>query len=66
MTAHIENLDVPAGMEIRGELPDGAEKVLTPQALELIAELHRKFNGDRLERLEARRVRRCGRGLYLP
>ncbi|WP_278373487.1 malate synthase A [Brevibacterium casei] len=57
MTAHIENLDVPAGMEIKGELPDGAEKVLTPQALELIAELHRKFNGDRLERLEARRVR---------
>ncbi|RAC17423.1 malate synthase A, partial [Burkholderia multivorans] len=57
MTAHIENLDVPAGMEIKGELPDGAEKVLTPQALDLIAELHRKFNGDRLERLEARRVR---------
>lgn len=57
MTAHIENLDIPAGMEITGELPDGAEKVLTPQALELIVELHRKFNGDRLERLEARRVR---------
>ncbi len=31
--------------------------MLTPQALELIAEPHRKFNGDRLERLEARRVR---------
>ena len=27
MTAHIENLDIPAGMEITGELPDGAEKI---------------------------------------
>ncbi|WP_209323249.1 malate synthase A [Brevibacterium renqingii] len=59
MTAHIENLDIPAGMEITGELPDGAEKVLTPKALELIVELHRKFNGDRLDRLEARKVRQA-------
>jgi malate synthase len=59
MTAHIENLDIPAGMEITGELPDGAEKVLTPKALELILELHRKFNGDRLERLEARKERQA-------
>ena len=59
MTAHIENLDIPAGMEITGELPDGAEKVLTPKALELIVELHRKFNGDRLERLDARKKRQA-------
>ncbi|MCS4594698.1 malate synthase A [Brevibacterium sediminis] len=59
MTAHIENLDIPAGMEITGELPDGAEKVLTPKALELIVDLHRKFNGDRLERLEARKERQA-------
>ncbi|UVI34818.1 malate synthase A [Brevibacterium spongiae] len=59
MTAHIENLDIPAGMEITGELPDGAEKVLTPKALELIVDLHRKFNGERLGRLEARKERQA-------
>lgn len=59
MTAQIENLDIPAGMEITGELPDGAEKVLTPKALELIVELHRKFNGERLNRLEARKARQA-------
>jgi malate synthase len=59
MNAHIENLDIPAGMEITGELPDGAEKVLTPQALELIVELHRKFNGDRLDLLEQRKKRQA-------
>ena len=59
MTAHIENLDIPAGMEITGELPDGAEKVLTPKALELIVDLHRKFNGERLARLEARKERQA-------
>ncbi|MDN6529855.1 MAG: malate synthase A, partial [Brevibacterium sp.] len=46
-------------MEITGELPDGAEKVLTPKALELIVELNRKFNGTRLERLEARKERQA-------
>ena len=59
MTAQIENLDIPEGMEITGELPDGAEKVLTPKALELIVELNRKFNGVRLERLEARKERQA-------
>lgn len=59
MTAHIENLDIPAGMEITGELPDGAEKVLTAKALELIVDLHRKFNGERLSRLEARKERQA-------
>ncbi|WP_309130901.1 malate synthase A [Brevibacterium sp.] len=59
MTAQNQTLDIPAGLEITGDLPEGAERVLTPRALELIVELHRKFNPVRLERLEARKERQA-------
>src|SRR5438067_4314289 len=35
----------------------GAEEVLTPSALEFLAELHERFNGRRLDLLEAREER---------
>ncbi len=47
------------GVEIRGELRDGFETVLTPPALELLADLHRTFGSRRLELLEQRRQRQA-------
>jgi len=47
------------GVEIRGELRDGFETVLTPPALELLADLHRTFGARRLELLEQRRQRQA-------
>jgi len=47
----------PAGVEIRGERRDGFDSVLTSEALGLLADLHRRFNGRRLELLAARRRR---------
>ncbi|MYM20023.1 malate synthase A [Brevibacterium sp. 5221] len=48
-------LTLPDGLEITGQLPDGAEKVLTPDALDLIVDLHRRFEPTRQERLAARK-----------
>ena len=45
------------GVEITGPMGPRFDEVLTPQALELIARLHREFNGRRLELLQARRDR---------
>ncbi|AKU16532.1 malate synthase [Luteipulveratus mongoliensis] len=50
-------LALPDGVEITGPIEDRYEEILTPQALELIAKLHRELNGRRLERLEARAKR---------
>jgi len=47
------------GVEIRGELRDGFETVLTPPALELLADLHRTFGARRLELLGQRRQRQA-------
>ena len=57
-------MTVVPGVEITGELPDRAEEVLTPAALELIASLHRQLGSRRLELLAARaeRVRDLGAG----
>src|SRR5699024_12280225 len=52
MTA--STIELPEGLEITTALPDGAEKVLTPDALSLIVSLHRKFAATRKERLAAR------------
>jgi len=52
-------LQLPDGVEIRGELRDGFETVLTPPALELLADLHRTFGARRLELLEQRRQRQA-------
>src|SRR5580698_575747 len=49
----------PAGpkVEILGKKVERSEEVLTPLALQLLASLHRRFNGRRLELLDARRDR---------
>jgi malate synthase len=45
---------LPAGVEIRGELKPGYERILTTEALNFVAGLQRKFGPER-ERLLARR-----------
>ena len=40
-------IELPEGLEITTPLPEGAEKVLTPEALELIVSPHRAFAGTR-------------------
>ena len=52
-------LQLPAGVEVTGEIRDGFDTVLTPQALELLADLHRTFGARRLELLEQRRERQA-------
>ncbi len=47
-------LDLPAGVEIDGVIKPGFEKVLTKEALEFVAGLHRKFDARREELLAAR------------
>ena len=44
-------------LELRGSLAAGFEEVLTPDALEFVAELHGRFDGRRRELLEARAKR---------
>jgi len=46
-----------AGIEVRGDVGDDAERILTPEALAFVGRLHREFNGER-ERLLARRAER--------
>jgi malate synthase A len=46
-----------AGLELRGELPAGHEAVLTPAALELVADLARRFRQRVTELLDRRRER---------
>jgi malate synthase len=47
-------LDLPAGMDIQAPLPTGFERVLTADALALVASLHRQFEARRQELLAAR------------
>jgi malate synthase len=47
----------PEGVEIHGPMHERYDEVLTPEALTLLAELHRSFNGRRQELLEARQAR---------
>ena len=55
--AHVEARVRPA--EVIGPALPRGEEVLTAQALELAAGLHRRFNGRRLELLEARAARQA-------
>jgi len=48
------SITIPAGMEIKGEIKPGYEKILTPEALELVAALSRAFEPRRRELLAAR------------
>ena len=50
-------LPLPQGMEITGEIEPGFEAVLTPEALALVAKLHRAFEPRRRELLRKRAVR---------
>src|SRR5262245_1663727 len=49
--------DLPAGLEIRGAMQPGYETILTPAALEFVADLTRRF-GDRVASLLASRAAR--------
>lgn len=55
---------IPAGMQITAEIKPGYERILTPQALELVATLSRAFEPRRQELLAARaeRARRLDAG----
>jgi malate synthase len=47
------------GLAILGQRVERAQEVLTAEALELLADLHRRFNPRRLELLAARRARQA-------
>jgi malate synthase len=47
-------MTTPAGIEITGPMGDRYDEILTPEALELLADLHRTFDGRRRELLGAR------------
>jgi malate synthase len=49
----------PEGVEVRGEIRDGFESILTLDALGLLADLHRRFNARRLGLLQARHRRQA-------
>ncbi len=53
-------MNLPQGVEIRAALKPGFEAILTPEALALVAKLHREFNGRRQELL-AKRAERATR-----
>src|SRR5687767_1147464 len=54
------SITLPAGMQITGEIKPGFERVLTPEALALVAKLSREFEPRRQELL-AKRVERAKR-----
>ena len=47
----------PKGVEVHAPVSSEFEEILTPDALSFVATLHRKFNGRRLELLDARTER---------
>ena len=53
-------MNMPQGVEIRAPMKPGFEAILTPEALALVARLHRGFNARRKELL-AKRVERAAR-----
>jgi malate synthase len=46
-----------AGVEVIGAQVPGSDRVLTPEALDFVATLHRRFDPERQRRLKARHVR---------
>ncbi|TGY89920.1 malate synthase A [Marinicauda algicola] len=48
------DLPLPDGVRIRGEMRPGYETILTPEALALLADLHRRFDAERKRLLKAR------------
>ena len=55
----IEPIVLPAGVEISAAIRPGYERILTPDALALVARLHRAFNGRRQALLQARVARQA-------
>jgi malate synthase len=53
------NLQLPDGVEIRGDIVPRANEILTRDALELVAKLHREFDGRRKELLAKRATRQA-------
>jgi malate synthase len=47
-------MTTPAGIEITGPMGDRYDEILTTEALELLGDLHRTFDGRRAELLDAR------------
>ncbi|HXF83244.1 MAG TPA: malate synthase A [bacterium] len=47
------------GIEVRGGTVEGAERILTPEALRFVADLHRAFNPTRERLLQRRRERQA-------
>jgi malate synthase len=60
----MSSITVPAGMDITGDIAPGYERVLTPEALALVAKLSREFEPRRQQLLAARaeRARRLDAG----
>ncbi len=50
-------MSIPAGVEVTGPLGDRYDEILTTEALELVAELHRTFDARRRELLARRKER---------
>jgi malate synthase len=50
-------MKLPQGVELHGPLKPGFDSILTPDALALVAKLHREFNGRRQQLLAARAER---------
>lgn len=57
MTTQNPSLSLPAGMEIRADIKPGYEKILTPDALALVAKLARAFEPRRQQLLALRAQR---------
>src|SRR5690349_11113962 len=50
-------MTIPAGVEITGPMGDRYDEILTAEALDLVAELHRTFDARRRELLDRRKER---------
>ena len=46
-TAAFDRARLPAGVEIKGDVKPGYERILTPEALAFVADLARKFEATR-------------------
>jgi malate synthase len=58
-TADQTSFTAPAGVVVRGPLEPRFAEILTPDALTFVAELHRKFDGRRVQLLQARTARQA-------
>ena len=57
--ANSSHLELPAGLEVRGEVKPAFAEILTTDALAFVAKLQRTFAGRRAECLERRQERQA-------